>query len=145
MSYRHMINSSSLSNRKTLATVFIILLGISFPLFSQEGHPLVGSWSGDRLVNDKNTRVLVLLDLQPDQEITGTIIENGVRIPLSDVTLDPQDWSVNISAVGEDRAGNTLSYKIQGIIGNLGSATQRNITGTWDDGTDTGSFRLQRN
>ena len=140
-----MIYSSSLLNRQTLAAVFIILLGFSYPLFSQEGHPLVGAWSGDRLVNNKNTRVLVLLDLQPDQEITGTIIENGVRIPLSDVTLDPQDWSVNISAVGEDRAGNTLSYKIQGIIGNLGSATQRNISGTWDDGTDTGSFRLQRN
>ena len=87
----------------------------------------------------------MLLDLQPDQEITGTLIENGVRIPLSDVTLDPQDWSVNISAIGEDRAGNTLNYKIQGVIGNLGSATRRNITGTWDDGTDTGSFRLQRN
>jgi len=61
MSYRHMINSSSLINRQTLAAVFIILLGFSYPLFSQEGHPLVGSWSGDRLVNDKNTRVLVLL------------------------------------------------------------------------------------
>ena len=145
MIYWHTINSFSLSNRKILATIFIFLLGFSYPLFSQEGHPLVGSWSGDRLVNDKNTRVLVLLDLQPDQEITGTLIENGVRIPLSDVTLDPQDWSVNISAVGEDRAGNTLNYKIQGVIGNLGSATQRNITGTWDDGTDTGSFRLQRN
>lgn len=145
MIYWHTINSFSLSNRKILATIFIFLLGFSYPLFSQEGHPLVGSWSGDRLVNDKNTRVLVLLDLQPDQEITGTLIENGVRIPLSDVTLDPQDWSVNISAIGEDRAGNTLNYKIQGVIGNLGSATQRNITGTWHDGTDTGSFRLQRN
>tara|TARA_B110000305_G_scaffold235443_1_gene295091 strand:+ start:1009 stop:1467 length:459 start_codon:yes stop_codon:yes gene_type:complete len=145
MSYFDTTKTLNFLSGKALPITFILLLGFSFPLFSQEGHPLVGSWSGDRLVSEQNTRVLLLLDLQIDQEITGTLLENGVRIPLSNVTLDPENWSVSMNASGEDRAGNALNYEIQGVIDNLGSATQRIISGTWNDGSNTGSFRLQRN
>jgi hypothetical protein len=145
MTYLHTTNTLKFLHRKTLTPFFILLLSISYPVFSQEGHPLVGSWSGDRLVNDQRTRVLVLLDLQVDQEITGTLLENGARIPLTNVKLDPENWSVSMNASGEDRTGNSLHYEIQGEIDNLGSATQRIITGSWDDGENTGSFSLQRN
>ena len=145
MSYFHTAKTLNFLSGKILTTTFILLLSFSFPLLSQEGHPLVGSWSGDRLVNDQRTRVLVLLDLQVDQEITGTLLENGARIPLSNVKLDPENWSVSLNARGEDRAGNAINYEIHGEIDNLGSATQRMITGTWDDGANTGSFSLQRN
>ena len=87
MSYFHTTKTLNFLSGKNLTTTFILLLSFSFPLLSQEGHPLVGSWSGDRLVNDQRTRVLVLLDLQVDQEITGTLLENGARIPLSNVKV----------------------------------------------------------
>jgi hypothetical protein len=84
------------------------------------------------------------MDLQPDQRIEGTLIENGARIPL-DITLNPEDWSVSIIAQGQNRAGDAVNYQANGVIENVGTATQRMIVGTWQDGGSVGEFRVRMN
>ena len=33
---------------------------------AQEGHPLTGSWSGNRVVDGKNARILMVMELARD-------------------------------------------------------------------------------
>lgn len=131
------------------ATAFLTgVLMLSFlaaPLGAQQGHPLTGSWSGDRDIGEGTSRVLLVLELQRDQEITGYILERGARIPLSDVQLDPEDWSVSFRGEGRDRGGNPVGYQVEGQIENLGSVNQRAIVGTWRGDGESGDFRVTIN
>lgn len=115
------------------------------PLSAQEGHPLTGSWSGERAVDGRDSRVLMVLDLQPDQSFSGYAIENRARIALQSAELNPHDWSVRLVLEGQDRDGNALRYEVDGRIENLGSWTGREIVGTWTDGSASGDFRVSRN
>lgn len=112
---------------------------------AQQGHPLTGSWSGERSVNGRDSRVLMVLDLNRDQSFSGYVIENRARIPLKTATLDPSDWSVNLVLEGQDRDGNPVSYEVAGTIENLGSTTARAIVGTWKNGSAGGDFRVALN
>lgn len=124
----------------------ILVLGIAVaPLNAQQGHPLTGSWSGERSIDGQNSRILMVLDLQPDQSFTGYIVERGARLPLSTVTLNPDDWTVAIAASGKDRAGNDLAYRIEASIENLGSHNNRVLDGTWREGNASGDFRVRIN
>jgi hypothetical protein len=143
-----MINYQKAKSIHALMMVFlgsICLSLFSSILLAQEGHPLTGSWSGNRNIDNDRTRVLLLLDLEPNQVISGTIIENGKRIPLTEVILDHESWAVKISAVATDEAGDAVDYEINGVLENLGSATQRAIVGTWREGSSSGGFRLNIN
>lgn len=114
-------------------------------LYAQEGHPLNGSWSGNRVVDGKDSRLLVVLDLQPDQSFDGYVIEQGVRLPLQTVVLNPEDWTVDIAAAGTDKAGNAIGFELAGKLENLGSAQERTLVGTWKEGADDGEFQLKLN
>jgi hypothetical protein len=122
----------------------LLLLSVSVFIYAQEGHPLTGTWSGDRVSNGTKVRLLLIMDLQPDQQIEGTLIENGARIPL-DITLNPEDWSVSITAQGQNRAGDAVNYQATGVIENVGTANQRMIVGTWQDGGNVGEFQVRMN
>jgi hypothetical protein len=106
-------------------------------LNAQEGHPLNGSWSGERVVDGKPSRVLLVMELHRDQTISGYVLENSKKSPLQDVELHTNDWSVSFALEG--------GYKVQGAIGELGSQTQRTITGTWNDGSKSGDFHVDIN
>lgn len=121
--------------RKTLAVLLAGLLGST--ALAQEGHPLTGSWSGNRTVEGASSRVLLVMDLQRDQTITGYVLENGKRSALRDVELDVSDWSVSFTL--ED------GYAVEGTIGELGSQTLRTINGTWTDGNSSGAFFVDIN
>lgn len=125
--------------------IALLLALMSTWTLAQEGHPLNGTWSGNRDSDGRNVRVLLIMDMLPNQLIEGTLIENGARIPLSDVTLHHEDWSVTMRAVGKNRAGDQVNYEIEGVIENLGSATEREIAGTWKDGNGRGDFRVRMN
>lgn len=115
----------------------ILVLGTSF-LQAQEGHPLHGSWSGNRVVEGQQSRLLVVMQLERDQSFSGYIIEDRKRIPLKSVVLDPDDWTVTIAL--EDN-----SYQLEGRIEDMGSATGRHIQGRWSSGNRSGDFQLQIN
>ena len=133
---------------KKLRQHMLIILGICLVAtlaFGQEGHPLDGTWSGYRIVNGEKVRVLVIMRLLPDQRIEGTIIENGARIPLRDVNLDPSAWTVSLTVDGPGRSGEQISYSMEGSIENLGSARNRIIVGQWRDEKEEGDFSLNMN
>jgi len=142
-----MITLNTISRLPVLSNALFafVLLIFSNALCAQEGHPLNGTWSGNRIVNGQTTRVLIIFNLQPDQVIEGTLLENGNRIPLQDVTLNPLDWTVSMKASGTDKAGNNFSYEIAGALDNLGSATNRTLDGKWIEGETTGTFRIFMN
>ena len=127
-----------------LKILCLLLLALSVNTVAQEGHPLTGTWSGNRESGEGSVRLLLIMNLQADQNIEGVLIENGSRIPL-DITLNPDDWSVIINAQGATRSGEVVNYRAEGVIENLGSATQRMIVGSWNDGSSDGEFSLEVN
>ena len=118
-----------------LAAVTFALLATV--LFAQEGHPLNGSWSGERLVDGKPSRILLVMELHRDQTISGYVLENSKKSALQNVALNTADWSVSFAL--------EQGYKVQGVIGELGSQTQRTIMGTWTDGSKSGEFHVDIN
>jgi hypothetical protein len=127
----------------TVAALLVLALSfVSQPLLAQHGHPLVGTWSGDLTGGERPIRVVLALDFNVDQTISGFIIANGNRLPLTSATLDPHAWQVSLVAQGQNRAGDRVSYQIHGTIENLGSATDRAIAGTWQEGGNEGDFRV---
>ena len=127
-----------------LMLLTVISLG-TVPVAAQHGHPLVGSWSGDWGPSQSDrTRVLMTFSFGIDQVISGFIIENGSRIPLQKAELDPANWAVAISAERATDEG-IVRYRIEGVIENLGSPTERTISGTWVEGQVSGDFRVSIN
>ncbi len=118
-------------------------LALSLPaVLAQEGHPLTGSWSGSRSVDGKNARVLLVVELARDQTLSGYMLEQGKRVPLEGVAVDPATWTVTFS-LGASEAG--PRYSVQARFDDLGSATSRKLLGTWNDGTASGDFSVQFN
>lgn len=127
-----------------LKILCLFLVTLSTYTFAQEGHPLTGTWSGNRESGEGSVRLLLIMNLQADQNIEGVLIENGSRIPL-DITLNPDDWSVIINAQGATRSGDAVNYRAEGVIENLGTVSQRVIRGTWNDGNSDGQFSVSLN
>jgi hypothetical protein len=131
-----------MSKIDSIKTGWAVLCAVTLALmtavaFAQEGHPLTGSWSGERMVDGQPSRVLLVMDLQRDQKISGYVLENGKRSELQDVKLNTAEWSVSFAL--------DQGYRVEGAIGELGSQTQRTITGTWTDGSKSGAFQVDIN
>ena len=120
--------------------VLVAVLALAGSALAQAGHPLKGSWSGDWGPSpDHRNRVLLLLDWE-NNEITGVINPGRNAVPLTSATLNPEDWTVRFTAQAPDRNGNMLEYVIEGKVENLGSWTNRRISGTWRHGSEDGDF-----
>jgi hypothetical protein len=122
--------------------LFIAFLSAAPWVSAQEGHPLKGAWFGDwgPSRNDRNP-VLIVMDW--DGRITGTINPGTDNIPIKNATLNPNGWILRIEAEGKDRSGKTLNYVIEGKIENMAMA-KRSITGTWRHQTANGDFTIKR-
>jgi len=122
----------------------VACVAVALPLFSQAGHPLKGSWSGDwgPSATHRN-RVLLLMDWDGN-ELTGTINPGPNAIPIDTAELDPSTWTVTIEAMVPYRGAPTL-YSMEGTVENLGSWTNRTITGTWSHGDTNGDFIVTLN
>jgi len=110
---------------------------------AQFGHPLKGSWSGDVVNGAARSHVLLDLDWN-GKNITGTINPGQNGAALTTARLDPATWTVHFEGDGKDARGAAVHYVIDGKIENLGAA-QRFITGTWQQGSQKGTFKLTRN
>lgn len=111
---------------------------------AQQGHPLVGSWSGDWGTSpDDRHRVLLLLDYDGER-ITGVINPGRAPIVLTSATLDPATWTVELEAAASEQT-HGVHYLIEGRIENLGSITERTLVGTWIQGEQHGDFRVVMN
>jgi len=120
----------------------VATIALATSALAQAGHPLKGSWSGDwGPTPDHRNRVLLLLDWE-DNEITGVINPGRNAVPLTSATLNPEDWTIRFEAQAPDRNGNMLQYVIEGKVENLGSWTNRRISGTWQHGDEMGDFMV---
>jgi hypothetical protein len=118
-------------------------LALSVPGQAQEGHPLRGSWIGEWSDNETHDEfVLIVLDWD-GREITGMINPGTDNIEITEADLDPENWSVRISADTEDSSGRAVDYVIEGNIQDL-ELPNRYITGTWRNGSDRGDFEIRR-
>jgi hypothetical protein len=114
------------------------------PAVAQEGHPLKGSWLGTWTGNKALGNDVLIVMTWDGKNITGTINPGTDNIPIKSATLNPEGWLVHIEADAKDKAGNALTFVIDGKIENLPLAS-RAVTGTWKDNKGgTGAFRIGR-
>ena len=132
--------------RKRLSAFCILhsaLLATGIALSAQEGHPLVGSWHGDRGTGPKNrTDVTLIMDWDGTQ-ISGVVNPGFESMKLQNARLTPKDWSVHFELDSKDAAGKATRCTVDGKIDRLGS-DQRTLAGTWVCGNVKQDFRLTR-
>jgi hypothetical protein len=121
----------------------LTILGTAMPAFTQEAHPLVGSWTGDwGPSEDHRNHVVLVLDWD-GSEITGTLNPGPEALPLTSATLDPSVWTVRFEAEATDFRGDAIHYVIEGVVEDLGSPNRR-IVGSWSHESARGDFRVAR-
>jgi hypothetical protein len=122
---------------------FMLTLFVTGNLYAQHGHPIVGTWSGFlNRAEGQPLRALFTFEFSVDQIISGSMIINARRYLIDTATLNPDDWSVDIIASGQNRAGETLTWHLQGKFEKLDSPTERTIAGMWEEGDNRGDFRI---
>ncbi len=122
-----------------LASAFLAVALVAATASAQFGHPLKGTWSGD-WVAGAGSRTHVVLEFNWDgKNISGAINPGASGIPFSKATLDPATWMVHCEA---EKDG--VRYVIDGKMENIG-AFARFMTGTWQQGSQKGTFKVTRN
>ena len=121
-----------------------LLLGVA-PA-AQEGHPLSGTWSGERTLSPGEPVRVTLVMNWDGKAITGTINPGPDAIPLGRVTVDYEKWTVRIEAESRDSSKQPGQIVIEGKLDDLGS-WHRTLTGTWvqaEAEPAKGTFKLTR-
>ena len=112
-------------------------------VFSQEGHPLTGTWSGDwGPTSTQRTHITFVMNWD-GKNVTGLMNPGPNSTPLGSVVLDPTNWTVRLEADAKDAAGKTVHISAEGKIEELGSYHRR-IVGVWREGAASGDFRISR-
>src|SRR5262245_54353881 len=92
----------------------LTFLAAASSAFAQFGHPLKGTWSGDRSAGS-GSRVRVLLEFHWDgKAITGSINPGANAAPFKVATVDPATWAVHVEADGKDDKGANVHTVIDG-------------------------------
>jgi hypothetical protein len=121
-----------------------VVLALALPASAQFGHPLKGTWSGDRGASKDRRSHLVIEFNWDGKAITGTINPGPNAVTLQKATLDPDTWAVHLEADGKDPSGKAVRYVADGKLENIG-AYQRVLSGTWTEGGTKGDFKVVRN
>ena len=111
---------------------------------AQEGHPLIGTWSGE-WGPTPSQRNPVLIVMSWETTTLSGIINPGFpgAAPIKVGTLDSRKWTVHLEADSKDEKGNPVKVIIDGKLENIGSPN-RTLTGTWTQGSTKGDFKLKR-
>jgi len=117
---------------------------LAVPAIAQEGCSLKGSWFGTWTGNKVHGNDLLIVMTWYGKNITGTINPGTDNIAIKNASLNPEGWLVHLEADAKDKAGQAISYTIDGKIENLPLAN-RVVTGTWKDNRGgTGAFKIGR-
>jgi hypothetical protein len=127
-------------NRCVLIVAIVALAG---PAAAQEGHPLVGSWHGDRGTTAKNRSDVTLIMDWDGTQLTGLVNPGFDHMTLQNAKLNPKDWTVHFELDSKEPSGRTVRCVVDGKIDKLGS-DQRTLTGTWTCGAAKQTFKLTR-
>jgi hypothetical protein len=121
--------------------LYLACAAICIPGIAQQGHPLTGTWSGDRGTTPAQRNQVTVVMNWDGKNVTGLINPGPDSIPISSVVLDVAKWTVRIEANGKDH------IIAEGKIEDLGSY-HRTIKGTWTQGTSPsaikGDFKITR-
>jgi len=128
-------------NHFLLLVVASALIGSAFP---QEGHPLVGTWSGDWGPTPTHRNQVTIVMNWDGKNVSGIINPGPEVIPMKVVTLDSSKWTVHIEAQAKDQSGNPVNFVIDGKLDNILSYN-RTLAGTWSHGNVKGDFKITRN
>jgi hypothetical protein len=120
----------------------VLGVGVAVAAHAQEGHPLVGSWHGDRGTNAKNRTDITLVVDYDGQKITGVVNPGFEGMELQNATLVPKGWLFHFE-IDSKEAGKVVRCIVDGKIDRLGS-DQRTLTGTWVCGGVKQDFKLVR-
>lgn len=122
----------------------VVVMAVTVAAAAQEGHPLVGSWHGDRGGATAKARTDVTLIMDYDgAQITGVVNPGFENMRLQNAKLISKDWTVHFELDAKDATGKTARCSVDGKIDRLGS-DQRTLTGTWVCGTVKETFKLTR-
>jgi hypothetical protein len=111
---------------------------------AQQGHPLVGVWSGEWGPTQTERHLVVIEMSWKDTTLSGNI--NPGELDAAVITvgkLDSTNWTVHLEGEGKDEKGSPLRIVADGKLDNLGSA-KRTLSGTWTRGNTKGTFKLTR-
>ena len=131
-----------------MCRLLILLVALALPAVSaaQYGHPLKGSWSGDRTDAGRSIRLLIDLDWD-GTDITGVINPGPNAATITKVIVDsatPAAWAVRLEATRTDATGTAQPIVVEGTLRNIG-VPGRLFAGTWTEGGASGPFSLKRN
>lgn len=101
---------------------------------AQEGHPLSGTWSGERASASGDKVRLTLVMEWNGKQVTGTINPGPDAVPLERVTVDYDKWTVRIEAKG---------ITFNGKLEDLGS-WHRTLSGQWATGPTLTVVKFRR-
>ena len=129
-----------------LKTCFALLLSVGALTgwtFAQEGHPLVGTWSGDWGPTPTHRNQVTIVLNWDGKNVSGIINPGPDVIPIKIATLDSTKWTVHLEADAKDSKGNAVRFIADGKLDNILSY-RRTLTGTWSHGNVKGDFKLTR-
>jgi hypothetical protein len=111
---------------------------------AQQGHPLVGVWSGDWGPTPTERHPVVVEMTWHDTTLGGMINPGETDAAQIKVgTLNSTNWTVHLEGEGKDEKGAPLRIVVDGQLDNVGSS-KRTLTGTWIRGGTKGTFKLAR-
>lgn len=126
-----------------MLTTGLLAFLLSSALAAQEGHPLVGSWHGDRGNGPKNRTDLTVIMDWDGLQISGVVNPGFEGMTLQNAKLTPKDWSLHFEIDSKDSSGKLTRCMVDGKIDRLGS-DRRTVAGTWVCGTLKQDFKLTR-
>ena len=119
----------------------VVALGV-FAAAAQEGHPLTGTWSGDWGPSAAQRTHITMVMTWDGKSVSGTINPGPDAIPVDTIGLDVTKWTVRFDANAKNASG-PVRITAEGRLDDIASA-HRTISGTWQQGSTKGDFKLTR-
>jgi hypothetical protein len=113
-----------------------------FAAAAQEGHPLTGTWSGDWGPSAAQRTHITMVMNWDGKTVSGTINPGPDAIPVDTIGLDVTKWTVRFDANVKNASG-PVRITAEGRLDDIASA-HRTISGTWQQGSTKGDFKLTR-
>ena len=136
-------------SRLCLVVVAATML-IAVRAVAQEGHPLAGTWYGDYTTGKQATDITVIMKWD-GKSITGLINPGPNSKPLTSVVMDITPGKP--APQGQQSTSGTppvftARFEVDGMTfeGTLKNpvAGNRQLTGTWKRGNQSGTFKIRR-
>ena len=129
-------------NSRPLLVVALLIAVSAWPVPAQEGHPLSGTWSGDRGPSASSRTHITMVMTWDGKVVSGTINPGPDAIQVPVIQLDVNNWTIRFETTAKSAAG-AETIAVEGKIEDLGSP-HRTLAGTWRQGSATGTFKLTR-